>query len=225
MEFESKPNPWHVPNLEEFLYYCCPECDIKTKEHQEFYEHAIQVHELAKEALNLVVPVKVEVDPYDNEYQSDLTIDFGKLNSSNIETCNQVREALKDTLKRKSGSGDKTSTPVKKRCSIKCSTCLMFIHPDVLESHKKTCHVKTEDVQDDLDHDLEQCLDDNVKVEEDTKTFVANGKQVEGKQCPKCSILVHPRNIFRHMSTCGGRSKYYIENGKIIKGIIRPNIH
>ena len=74
MEFESKPNPWHVPNLEEFLYYCCPECDIKTKEHQEFYEHAIEVHELAKEALNLVVPVKVEVFEEDQASEIGLTI-------------------------------------------------------------------------------------------------------------------------------------------------------
>ena len=24
-------NPWDVPNLEEFLYYCCPECNHKIK--------------------------------------------------------------------------------------------------------------------------------------------------------------------------------------------------
>ena len=24
-------NPWEVPNLEEFLFYCCPECDHKIK--------------------------------------------------------------------------------------------------------------------------------------------------------------------------------------------------
>ena len=42
-------NPWLVSSFEEFLFYCCPECDIKTKEKGQLYEHAVQEHQLAKE--------------------------------------------------------------------------------------------------------------------------------------------------------------------------------
>ena len=46
-------NPWQVPSLDEFLYYCCPECDLKTKEHILFFEHAVKIHEQAKDVLCL----------------------------------------------------------------------------------------------------------------------------------------------------------------------------
>ena len=47
----KQENPWLVPNIDEFLYYCCPECDIKTKEPGELFDHAVQQHQLAKETL------------------------------------------------------------------------------------------------------------------------------------------------------------------------------
>ena len=33
-------NPWGIENLEEFLYYCCPECPNKFKESESFLDHA-----------------------------------------------------------------------------------------------------------------------------------------------------------------------------------------
>ena len=44
----KQENPWDVSNIEEFLYYCCPECNIKCKNGQLFIEHATQSHEQAK---------------------------------------------------------------------------------------------------------------------------------------------------------------------------------
>ena len=44
-------NPWDVPSLDEYLFYCCPECELKTKEYEAFYTHAVNVHELARETL------------------------------------------------------------------------------------------------------------------------------------------------------------------------------
>ena len=41
-------NPWEVPSLDEFLFYCCPECDLKTKEYNELFNHAVQCHRQAK---------------------------------------------------------------------------------------------------------------------------------------------------------------------------------
>ena len=53
---EELKNPWIVENLEEFLYYCCPECDVKSKDTQSFIEHALINH---AQAQHLVV-VKIE---------------------------------------------------------------------------------------------------------------------------------------------------------------------
>ena len=68
----STMNPWHVTTLDEFLFYCCPECDMKCRDHTEFFNHAVQVHELAKEALN-GTEVKMELDlEVDEEVGNDI---------------------------------------------------------------------------------------------------------------------------------------------------------
>ena len=41
-------NPWDVGNLEDFLYYCCPECDVKVVHERDqsrdlFLQHATEV--------------------------------------------------------------------------------------------------------------------------------------------------------------------------------------
>ena len=63
---EELKNPWIVENLEEFLYYCCPECDVKSKDTQSFIEHALINH---AQAQHLVV-VKLE-----DETEEPLNID------------------------------------------------------------------------------------------------------------------------------------------------------
>ena len=55
-KMDSKPlgitkNPWDVRSLDEYLFYCCPECELKTKEYEIFYNHAVIIHELAKQTL------------------------------------------------------------------------------------------------------------------------------------------------------------------------------
>ena len=44
-------HPWDVTTLEDFLYYCCPECDLKVKDIDFFYAHAVQNHSKAQKAL------------------------------------------------------------------------------------------------------------------------------------------------------------------------------
>ena len=44
-------NPWKVMSLDEFLFYCCPECDEKSQDYTQFFNHAILMHDLAKETL------------------------------------------------------------------------------------------------------------------------------------------------------------------------------
>ena len=37
-------NPWQVQSLDEFLYYNCPECNIKSQNKEVFVYHAWQHH-------------------------------------------------------------------------------------------------------------------------------------------------------------------------------------
>ena len=52
-------NPWLVSSFEEFLFYCCPECDTKTKQLGQLFDHAVQEHQLAKDTL-IKRKVKIE---------------------------------------------------------------------------------------------------------------------------------------------------------------------
>ena len=44
VEQDLKHNPWSVTNLDDFLYYNCPECDNKTQSKEMFIHHAYLNH-------------------------------------------------------------------------------------------------------------------------------------------------------------------------------------
>merc|ERR1711860_16842 len=48
LENSMKMLPWGAKSIEEFLFYCCPECDEKYKDCQNFVDHAMQTHDSAK---------------------------------------------------------------------------------------------------------------------------------------------------------------------------------
>ena len=39
-------NPWLVENFDEFLFYCCPECNYKSRLPNDFNSHALVSHPL-----------------------------------------------------------------------------------------------------------------------------------------------------------------------------------
>ena len=64
-------NPWAVEDgLEHFLYYCCPECDMKHPSREIFLQHAINHHPLSKECLHMLTGVKDE-NFLDDDYMDD----------------------------------------------------------------------------------------------------------------------------------------------------------
>ena len=40
----TQENPWNVIQVEDFLYYCCPECDERKQSKDNFLDHAIKYH-------------------------------------------------------------------------------------------------------------------------------------------------------------------------------------
>ena len=37
-------SPWSVRSLDDFRYYCCPECEIKHVSEHGFVQHAFELH-------------------------------------------------------------------------------------------------------------------------------------------------------------------------------------
>ena len=72
MEVDSKLetfNPWKVENIDQFLNYCCPECDSKQKTKADFIIHAIDAHPNSREFLPLFDCEDGKNDMF--EYQDD----------------------------------------------------------------------------------------------------------------------------------------------------------
>ena len=60
----SCENPWrNVSDLDEFLVYSCPECDVKEKSKDNFYVHAIQSHDNARSVFIKPEPASEENPP------------------------------------------------------------------------------------------------------------------------------------------------------------------
>ena len=82
-------NPWLVENITDFIYFCCPECDIHVKTENLFKEHALEKHVLAKDFFmkNKVLNVTNEnklteyTNSEQNYDQSETNIDFSALTS------------------------------------------------------------------------------------------------------------------------------------------------
>ena len=55
VEEETKPlniiSPWTYENLEDFLYYICPQCDEKCKTKNSFVNHALLTHPESEEKM------------------------------------------------------------------------------------------------------------------------------------------------------------------------------
>ena len=52
-------NPWNVTSVEEFLFYCCPECDSKHTSRDVFINHALLQHPKVKTSFHFCNLYKV----------------------------------------------------------------------------------------------------------------------------------------------------------------------
>ena len=92
-EIKLELNPWQVSNIEDFLFYCCPECDLKTKDSKNFVTHAQHSHSKSKVLLNEVtknLEVKTELERLDS---SDNRIDeiLSQDQENEPKICGEIR--------------------------------------------------------------------------------------------------------------------------------------
>ena len=84
MDTEEK-NPWAVRNLKEFLYFCCPECDVKNQSEELFLQHALNEHPKAKECIpKLEFKQEIQGNPSQTG-ENDLVLREGRKDISDIQ--------------------------------------------------------------------------------------------------------------------------------------------
>ena len=50
-EVKPQTNPWTVSDFDVFLFYCCPQCEHKTRSKTHFLDHAFLSHPEAQETI------------------------------------------------------------------------------------------------------------------------------------------------------------------------------
>ena len=86
---EDFENPWTVENIEDFLYFCCPECDERNQSKELFMKHALDKHPKSKEPL---LKFQVKKEPSESESPEKINT-----NDNNFELLNSVTADFKDS--------------------------------------------------------------------------------------------------------------------------------
>ena len=85
-------SPWDVDNLQEFMYFCCPECQEKTRSKDNFLQHALCQH---PEAQNYLQKFTVNITFVENVmYFTELANN----STTNIEIDHREDDDLEDTF-------------------------------------------------------------------------------------------------------------------------------
>ena len=79
---KSEPdNSWCVSTIEEFLHYCCPDCDVKMKmeDKENFVRHALSEHPASASYIGqLIIKEEFVEDEEDQEDYDNTNEDMGE---------------------------------------------------------------------------------------------------------------------------------------------------
>ena len=139
-------NPWGVENLDVYLYYCCPQCEHRSKTKHLFIDHAQNSHPESKETLidNPITvfktikdepaqPVEIDIkteptieelsqanDPFDNVEENFDIQDGYDHNEDYFDIDENVEAVLEEyDQEEMEESEDKLGSPEKKKPKVK----------------------------------------------------------------------------------------------------------
>ena len=131
-------NPWVVEDLEDFLRYCCPQCDFKEQfdQRQQFIEHALRCHPMARKHIETFMVKKENIQEYENystniksevNYQDEEFLAAPEIHRNNIQ---DVEEEMTDDVNAHEGTK-----------LFNCTTCgKSFTRKAHLKRHNLTIH-------------------------------------------------------------------------------------
>ena len=100
----SIENPWNVEKIEEFLYFCCPECDSRDHSQLQFIQHALENHPNSQEFVTnfnkfIVKEEACEANEINETYYENCSLESydNYYNSNEILKCEIKEEEHSDT--------------------------------------------------------------------------------------------------------------------------------
>ena len=222
-------NPWNVSSINHFIFFCCPECDIKVKDSQDFINHALEIHEQAKDSSSIKSEIKLkdreediiilESKPIKRKAEDPVTNPIMKrrhvieqIESHDDTVSQQVKEddnntdAAGDTplADLNDHESDETESLEVTEEPIETGEYLCFMCETITSSEEELLkHVEEKHSSDSKDRikrkKNKKCYE---KVEPVVKMFRKLGKDVEGKNCPICGKSLHPHSFGKHKRQC-----------------------
>ena len=197
-------NPWNVKDIDQFLNYCCPECDIKQKTKSEFIAHAIYVHPNSRYYLPLfdLEDEKEEqqiIDPKEETNVSDLEF-IEDIDEDNIESPDPLDTKLGDLEFKEEIIEDRYESsfepPKKKLRNEHKNSDKSGVEYEIKVNEPKV-----------LNGDVPKGpkrLERPSKYEsfQEVKMYKWCGKLHPAKICNYCSTEIHPASYAKHVKKC-----------------------
>ena len=183
MEVDDKGevfNPWKVEDIDQFLNYCCPECDTKQKTKSDFIIHAIDSHPDSREYLPLF-----DYEKNCDDALSDIEIKEDFVNESNLSDF-ETFDPLKTEISVSNGSPsvkiEALSMNILMNMECNEEDCgRYFVTQESLLDHKKHFHQKlkrrlseTKKLELDYEEGIESSKDLETNVECDTIAYIVS---------------------------------------------------
>merc|ERR1712079_130625 len=94
MEINGRLNPWAVSRIEEFLFFCCPECNERIQSRNKFIQHALKKHKKSRTYLAHISNIppssrKIMAEKYPKNKIS-VEVDKAEFETANISTNNFI---------------------------------------------------------------------------------------------------------------------------------------
>ena len=161
--------PWNVESLEDFLYYCCPECNARDQSREDFLNHALAQHPSSR---NYLTEIKVKKEIHDNNFHDSEVTNIKTNNES--EDNEFVVEKIVDKSQGQNGrvkylikwkgfdASDNTWEPIE---NLYCTDLIEAFEKN-LEDEKGLLNIKEENIIPEEYYEDENFMeDDNVQDE------------------------------------------------------------
>ena len=225
-------NPWVVENIEEFNFYCCPECDFKSKYGEHFERHALESHNRAKSFFIMINDKKCESNT-SNKSEARVKDDslcepegeeFVRLDEHKAQTCINSKDSITDDPT-KSFTDNETVDILDEKLKILDDQNVEELQTFEGENYEDIADAETSDDEtfDGIDEDKFDIIEEknriidvakrrkrNSEVGREFSNAISHKKMKPNKshECPICQkIIATPSDLKRHIKTVHEKKK------------------
>ena len=214
-EGEQKFNPWDVKSLQEFRFYCCPECPSKFVYRTDFVKHALAIHSHSQSFIGGFEENKTDnatsSNKAINQVMKRAMVSLIKLSETVIRKYTKDIEKEDSILHIQSANGN---------VQFKCDKCeKAFTLKSNLNRHIKSAH---ENVQ----YKCDEC-DQSFSFKGSLKIHIQSVHENIRYNCDKCVKSFHQKSsLITHIKSTHERVRYNCEHcDKTFSGKSHLKIH